>query len=423
MIEGRVIKVLDSVVVAKGMREANMGDRLRIGEADLAGEIVGMSGAEACVQIYDATSGLGVGERAVSTGAPLSVELGPGLLGSIYDGVQRPLGTKKGAFSLDRAKLWHFEAKREFGDKVSAGDLLGTVRETEEFTHKIMVPPNVRGTVVELRTGDFKVTDRIGKIKLDNGDMMDITLTQRWPIRVARPVSKKLLPIERMITGVHETDERFPVGKGGVACISGGVGSGKTALSKRIAELCRADVVVYVGCGMRGSEMADIAKSLRGVSISRSIIVASSADMPITTREAAVYTGITIAEYYRDMGCSVAFVIDSLSAFTDAICKVSNELSWLSANGGYTVSFENRVAELCERAGSVICLGTDERRGAITAITTVSLRGDEGSDPVQKAALYSANTHIRLAREGVTSTINDAESLRFLRAEQWIAEL
>ena len=406
MIEGKILKVSGPLVIAEGMREANMFDVVRVGEKRLIGEIIEMHGDKASIQVYEETAGIGRGDKVVSTGAPLSVELGPGLLTNIYDGIQRPLeamrvrcgsNITKGIDepALDRAKVWHFEAMREFGEQVKAGDVLGTVQETEVLMHKIMVPPNMNGTVVELRTGDFKVTDRIGKIKLDDGSMADITLMQKWPVRVSRPYAEKLPPVEPMISGQRIIDALFPIAKGGTACVPGPFGSGKTVVQHQLAKWSDVDLVVYIGCGERGNEMTDVLREFPELTdprtgkslMMRTVLIANTSDMPVAAREASIYTGITIAEYYRDMGYSVAVIADSTSRWAEALREMSGRLEEMPGEEGYPAYLTSRLAQFYERAGKVVCLGSDARQGALSAIGAVSPQGGDISEPVTQATL------------------------------------
>ena len=406
MVEGKILKVSGPLVIAQGMREANMFDVVRVGEKQLIGEIIEMHGDKASIQVYEETAGLGRGDKVVSTGAPLSVELGPGLLTNIYDGIQRPLeamrercgsNITKGIDepALDRQKLWHFEAALEFGDKVKAGDVLGTVQETEVISHKIMVAPGKDGTVVELRSGDFKVTDRIGKIKLDDGTMEDITLMQKWPVRVSRPYAQKLPPAEPMISGQRVIDALFPIAKGGTACVPGPFGSGKTVVQHQLAKWSDVDLVVYIGCGERGNEMTDVLREFPELTdprtgkslMMRTVLIANTSDMPVAAREASIYTGITIAEYYRDMGYSVAVIADSTSRWAEALREMSGRLEEMPGEEGYPAYLTSRLAQFYERAGKVVCLGSDGRQGALSAIGAVSPQGGDISEPVTQATL------------------------------------
>ena len=406
MVEGKILKVSGPLVIAQGMREANMFDVVRVGEKQLIGEIIEMHGDKASIQVYEETAGLGRGDKVVSTGAPLSVELGPGLLTNIYDGIQRPLeamrlrcgsNITKGIDepALDREKVWHFEAALEFGDRVKAGDVLGTVQETEVITHKIMVAPGKEGTVVELRSGDFKVTERIGKIKLDDGTMEDITLVQKWPVRVSRPYAQKLPPVEPMISGQRVIDALFPIAKGGTACVPGPFGSGKTVVQHQLAKWSDVDLVVYIGCGERGNEMTDVLREFPELTdprtgkslMMRTVLIANTSDMPVAAREASIYTGITIAEYYRDMGYSVAVIADSTSRWAEALREMSGRLEEMPGEEGYPAYLTSRLAQFYERAGKVVCLGSDGREGALSAIGAVSPQGGDISEPVTQATL------------------------------------
>ena len=406
MVEGKILKVSGPLVIAQGMREANMFDVVRVGEKQLIGEIIEMHGDKASIQVYEETAGLGRGDKVVSTGAPLSVELGPGLLTNIYDGIQRPLeamrircgsNITKGIDepALDREKVWHFEAAREFGDRVKAGDILGTVEETEVLTHRIMVAPGKDGTVVELRSGDFKVTDRIGKIKLDDGTMEDITLMQKWPVRVSRPYAQKLPPVEPMISGQRVIDALFPIAKGGTACVPGPFGSGKTVVQHQLAKWSDVDLVVYIGCGERGNEMTDVLREFPELTdprtgkslMMRTVLIANTSDMPVAAREASIYTGITIAEYYRDMGYSVAVIADSTSRWAEALREMSGRLEEMPGEEGYPAYLTSRLAQFYERAGKVVCLGSEGREGALSAIGAVSPQGGDISEPVTQATL------------------------------------
>ena len=378
MVEGKILKVSGPLIVAEGMREANMFDVVRVGEKRLIGEIIEMHGDRASIQVYEETAGIGRGDKVISTGAPLSVELGPGLLTNIYDGIQRPLETmrqKVGANltrgidepALDREKRWHFTPLLKYGDRVEGGDVLGTVQENSVILHKIMVPPKKSGTIVDLREGDFRVTDRIGKIKYDDGTIEDITLIQKWPVRVSRPYKEKLPPVDPMITGQRVIDALFPIAKGGTACVPGPFGSGKTVVQHQLAKWSDVDLVVYIGCGERGNEMTDVLREFPELTdpktgkslMERTVLIANTSDMPVAAREASIYTGITIAEYFRDMGYSVAVIADSTS----------------------------RLAQFYERAGKVVCLGSDGRQGALSAIGAVSPQGGDISEPVTQATL------------------------------------
>ena len=406
MVEGKILKVSGPLVVAEGMREANMFDVVRVGNGRLIGEIIEMHGDRASIQVYEETAGIGRGDKVVSTGAPLSVELGPGLLTNIYDGIQRPLETMRQKVgsnltrgidepALDREKVWHFEAAVKFGDKVGPGDVYGTVQENDVILHKIMVPPNVSGTVVEMRSGDFRVTDRIGKIKYEDGTITDITLIQKWPVRVSRPYKEKLPPVDPMITGQRVIDALFPIAKGGTACVPGPFGSGKTVVQHQLAKWSDVDLVVYIGCGERGNEMTDVLREFpelvdpkTGKSLmERTVLIANTSDMPVAAREASIYTGITIAEYFRDMGYSVAVIADSTSRWAEALREMSGRLEEMPGEEGYPAYLTSRLAQFYERAGKVVCLGSDGREGALSAIGAVSPQGGDISEPVTQATL------------------------------------
>lgn len=406
MVQGKILKVSGPLVIAEGMKEADMFNVVRVGENRLIGEIIEMHGDRASIEVYEETAGLGRGDIVVDTGAPLSVELGPGLLTNIYDGIQRPLEAIREVSgsniargvdvpSLDRNKVWHFEAQRKFGDILKAGDVLGVVKENDVIEHKIMVPPKMDGSIVELRSGDFTVTDRIGKIKLFDGTIIDLTLMQKWPVRVARPYAQKLPPVEPMITGQRVIDALFPIAKGGTACVPGPFGSGKTVVQHQLAKWSDVDIVVYIGCGERGNEMTDVLREFpelvdpkTGKSLmERTVLIANTSDMPVAAREASIYTGITIAEYYRDMGYSVAVIADSTSRWAEALREMSGRLEEMPGEEGYPAYLTSRLAQFYERAGKVVCLGSDGREGALSAIGAVSPQGGDISEPVTQATL------------------------------------
>ena len=403
---GKILKVSGPLVVAEGMREANMFDVVRVGEKRLIGEIIEMHGDKASIQVYEETAGVGRGDIVVSTGEPLSVELGPGLITNIYDGIQRPLETireKVGANltrgidepALDRSKVWHFEAEKKVGDVVLPGDVLGYVQETEVIRHKVMVPPKKGGTVVHINSGDYKVTDIVAKIKTDGGNTESLTLIQKWPVRVSRPYKEKLPPAEPMITGQRSIDALFPIAKGGTACVPGPFGSGKTVVQHQLAKWSDVDLVVYIGCGERGNEMTDVLREFPELTdprtgkslMERTVLIANTSDMPVAAREASIYTGITIAEYYRDMGYAVAVIADSTSRWAEALREMSGRLEEMPGDEGYPAYLTSRLAQFYERAGSVVCLGSDGRQGALTAIGAVSPPGGDISEPVAQATL------------------------------------
>ena len=406
MTEGRIIKVSGPLVVAEGMREANMFDVVRVGKGRLIGEIIEMRGDRASIQVYEETAGLGCGDTVVSTGEPLSVELGPGLMTNIYDGIQRPLEVMYEKYGsniirgidekpLSRDIKWAFTPAVKVGDKVKAGDVLGTVNETELVLHKILVPFGKDGTVESISAGDFTITDKIGAIKNDAGKTFDITLMQKWPVRKARPYASKLAPSEPMVTGQRVIDAMFPIAKGGTACVPGPFGSGKTVVQHQLAKWSNVDIVIYIGCGERGNEMTDVLREFpelkdprSGYSLmKRTVLIANTSDMPVAAREASIYTGITIAEYFRDMGYSVAVIADSSSRWAEALREMSGRLEEMPGEEGYPAYLTSRLAQFYERAGKVICLGSDGREGTLSAIGAVSPQGGDISEPVSQATL------------------------------------
>ena len=406
MVEGRIVKVSGPLVIAEGMRQANMFDVVRVGEKKLIGEIIEMHGDRASVQVYEETAGIGRGDAVVSTGAPLSVELGPGMIRNIYDGIQRPLGTlfeKYGANllrgvdepALSRETLWHFDATAAEGDEVVGGDVLGTVRETELVLHKIMVPPNVKGKIKRIASGDYRVDDAVCVLTDGAGKDREITLCQKWPVRIARPYAEKLPPAEPMITGQRVIDALFPIAKGGTACVPGPFGSGKTVVQHQLAKFSDVDIVIYIGCGERGNEMTDVLREFpelkdprSGESLmKRTVLIANTSDMPVAAREASIYTGITIAEYFRDMGYSVAVIADSTSRWAEALREMSGRLEEMPGEEGYPAYLTSRLAQFYERSGKVVCLGRDRRGGTLSAIGAVSPQGGDISEPVTQATL------------------------------------
>ena len=405
MTEGRIQKISGPLVIAEGMRDANMFDVVRVGEQQLIGEIIEIHGDRASIQVYEETAGLGRGDRVVSTGAPLSAELGPGLATTIYDGIQRPLermyeaagpNIKKGINlpALDRTAKWKFVATASVGDKVEAGDILGYVDETEVIRHKIMVPYGIAGTVESLASGEYTVNDKVGAIHTSNG-YFDVTLMQKWPVRKSRPYSRKLPPSEPMITGQRSIDTLFPIAMGGTACVPGPFGSGKTVVQHQLAKWSNVDIVVYIGCGERGNEMTDVLNEFPKIRdprtgeslMKRTVLIANTSDMPVAAREASIYTGITIAEYYRDMGYSVAVIADSTSRWAEALREMSGRLEEMPGDEGYPAYLTSRLAQFYERAGAVECLGKDARYGALSAIGAVSPQGGDISEPVTQATL------------------------------------
>lgn len=403
--KGTIKKVAGPLVIATGMRDANMFDVVHVSDQMLTGEIIEMHGDEASIQVYEETSGLGPGEPVVSTGVPMSVELGPGLITSIYDGIQRPLDAimkvcgnnlKRGIHvdSLDREKKWNFVPTAEIGEEVSGGDVLGTVQETEVVEQKIMVPPDVRGKVKELKSGEFTVTETIAVIETEKGDR-EVQLMQRWPVRKSRPYTEKLRPDKPLITGQRVVDAFFPIAKGGTAAVPGPFGSGKTVIQHQLAKWAEADIVVYIGCGERGNEMTDVLNEFPALVdpktgrslMERTVLIANTSDMPVAAREASIYTGITIAEYFRDMGYSVALMADSTSRWAEALREMSGRLEEMPGEEGYPAYLGSRLAQFYERAGHVIALGKDGRDGALSVIGAVSPQGGDISEPVSQATL------------------------------------
>ena len=406
MSTGTIKKVAGPLVIAEGMRDANMFDVVRVSKQRLIGEIIEIHGDKASVQVYEETSGLGPGEPVESTGAPLSVELGPGLIGSIYDGIQRPLddimkisgnSLQRGVEvpSLKRAPKWHFVPTVKAGDKVIGGDILGTVQETEVVVHKVMVPNGIVGTIKSIKEGDYTVEETAAVIETANGTEQNVTLMQRWPVRVGRPYKEKLSPEMPLVTGQRVIDTLFPIAKGGVAAVPGPFGSGKTVVQHQLAKWAEADIVVYIGCGERGNEMTDVLNEFpelidpkTGYSLmNRTVLIANTSDMPVAAREASIYTGITIAEYFRDMGYSVALMADSTSRWAEALREMSGRLEEMPGEEGYPAYLGSRLAQFYERAGRVKAIGKDGREGALSVIGAVSPPGGDISEPVAQATL------------------------------------
>ncbi len=405
MSTGTIKKVAGPLVIAEGMRDANMFDVVRVSNQRLIGEIIEMHGDQASVQVYEETSGLGPGEPVESMGVPLSVELGPGLITSIYDGIQRPLddimkisgnNLKRGVEvpSLKRDRKWHFVPTVQVGDAVEAGDFIGTVQETAVVEQRIMVPYGVQGTVKEIKEGEFTVEETVAVIATAQGDR-EVQLMQKWPVRKGRPYKKKLPPEMPLVTGQRVVDTFFPIAKGGVAAVPGPFGSGKTVIQHQLAKWAEADIVVYIGCGERGNEMTDVLNEFpelkdpkTGKSLmERTVLIANTSDMPVAAREASIYTGITIAEYFRDMGYSVALMADSTSRWAEALREMSGRLEEMPGEEGYPAYLGSRLAQFYERAGHVITLGKDEREGALSVIGAVSPPGGDISEPVSQATL------------------------------------
>lgn len=403
--KGRIVKVSGPLVVAENMSHANVFDMVKVGHNKLIGEIIEMRGDRASIQVYEETTGIGTDEPVETTGMPLSVELGPGLLENMFDGIQRPLDkirAKVGDFlikgvevnSLDREKVWEFRAQKNVGDYVSSGYVLGIVPETEVIDHKIMVPFGIEGTIKEIKSGNFRVEDTIAIIETAKG-LVELNMIQKWPVRRGRRYERKINPDEPLVTGQRVIDTFFPVAKGGTACVPGPFGSGKTVVQHQFAKWGDAQVVVYVGCGERGNEMTDVLMEfpeiidpLTGKSLmQRTVLIANTSNMPVAAREASIYTGITIAEYFRDMGYSVSIMADSTSRWAEALREMSGRLEEMPGDEGYPAYLSSRAADFYERAGKVVCLGEDERIGALTVIGAVSPPGGDISEPVSQATL------------------------------------
>ena len=407
MSTGRIKKVAGPLVIAEGMRDANMYDVVRVSEQRLIGEIIEMHGDQASIQVYEETQGLGPGEPVESTDVPLSVELGPGLISSIYDGIQRPLnkimeqtgsnllGRGVEVPALDREKKWEFVATAKAGDEVEAGDILGTVQETPVVVQKIMVPYGIKGTLTDIKSGSYTVEDVIGHVKSEDGESKELRLMHKWPVRRGRPYLHKLPPDMPLVTGQRVIDAFFPIAKGGVAAIPGPFGSGKTVTQHQLAKWAEADIVVYIGCGERGNEMTDVLNEFpelkdprTGESLmQRTVLIANTSDMPVAAREASIYTGITMAEYFRDMGYSVALMADSTSRWAEALREMSGRLEEMPGEEGYPAYLGSRLAQFYERAGRVISIGKEGREGSLSAIGAVSPPGGDISEPVSQATL------------------------------------
>ena len=406
MSKGSIVKVSGPLVIAEGMRDANLFDVVRVSNERLIGEIIEMHGDRASIQVYEETAGLKAGEPVESTGLPLSVELGPGLIAGIFDGIQRPLESimekignnlSRGIEvpSLSREKVWTFNAEKKAGDKVIGGDSIGYVQESETVKHKILIPPTVSGTIVEIKSGDYKLEDPVGKLKNEKGEEIPLMLYQRWPVRKSRPYVKKHAPTMPLVTGQRVIDCMFPIAKGGVAAIPGPFGSGKTVTQHQLAKWAQADIVVYIGCGERGNEMTDVLNEFpelidpyTGESLmKRTVLIANTSDMPVAAREASIYTGITIAEYFRDMGYSVALMADSTSRWAEALREMSGRLEEMPGEEGYPAYLGSRLAQFYERAGRVTTLGSEGLEGSLSAIGAVSPPGGDISEPVSQATL------------------------------------
>ena len=405
MTEGTITKVAGPLVIAEGMRDADMFDVVRVSDKRLIGEIIEMHGDKASIQVYEETAGLGPGEKVVSTGKPLSVELGPGLIGSIFDGIQRPLaeimkvsGTnlQRGVEvpALSREKKWHFTPEKKVGDLVKGGDTVGAVQETAIVSHKIMLPNKMSGKIVEIAEGDYTVEDTVYKVETEKG-IVELTLMQSWPVRVGRPYKRKLSPDIPLVTGQRVIDTLFPIAKGGVAAVPGPFGSGKTVVQHQLAKWAAADIIVYIGCGERGNEMTDVLNEFPELKdprtgnslMERTVLIANTSDMPVAAREASIYTGITIAEYFRDMGYTVALMADSTSRWAEALREMSGRLEEMPGEEGYPAYLGSRLAQFYERAGRVIVNGGKDSEGALSVIGAVSPPGGDISEPVSQATL------------------------------------
>ena len=443
---GIVTKVAGPLVIADGMRDANMFDVVRVSSQRLIGEIIEMHGDRASIQVYEETSGLGPGEVVESTGAPLSVELGPGLIGSIYDGIQRPLneimrvaGTNltRGIDvpSLDHQKKWHFTPVAKVGDKVSAGDVLGTVNETNAVLHKILVPNNMQGTVEAISEGDFSIDETVAVLKNEGGNT-NVTMVTKWPVRVGRPYKRKLSPDILLTTGQRPIDTLFPLAKGGVAAVPGPFGSGKTVVQHQLAKWAAADIIVYIGCGERGNEMTDVLNEFPELKdprtgnslMERTVLIANTSDMPVAAREASIYTGITIAEYFRDMGYTVALMADSTSRWAEALREMSGRLEEMPGEEGYPAYLGSRLAQFYERAGRVIVNGKDDVEGALSVIGAVSPPGGDISEPVSQATLrivkvfWGLDANLAYKRHFPAINWLTSYSLYIDQLEKWFSE-
>ena len=406
MSHGKIVKVAGPLVVAEGMRDTNMFDVVRVSRWGLIGEIIEMRGDRASIQVYEETSGVGVGDEVTDTGEPLSVELAPGIMSMIFDGIQRPLEVLRrisgsniargvSVTSLDHEKKWDFTPTVSPGDHVTAGDIIGTVEETSLVTHKIMVPYGLEGEILSIQPGSYTIVEPVAQLKKPDGTVADLVMLQKWPVRRQRPVKQKLSPDQPMLTGQRVIDTLFPLAKGGTAAVPGPFGSGKTVIQHQLAKWSDVDIVVYIGCGERGNEMTDVLNEFpelvdpkTGYSLmKRTVLIANTSDMPVAAREASIYTGITIAEYFRDMGYSVALMADSTSRWAEALREMSGRLEEMPGEEGYPAYLGSRLAQFYERAGRVIALGSDGREGALSVIGAVSPPGGDISEPVSQATL------------------------------------
>lgn len=444
--QGTIIKVSGPLIVAGGMADVQMYDVVRVSEKHLIGEVIELRGDRASIQVYEETGGIGPGEPVVSTGAPLSVELAPGLIESIYDGIQRPLNIireqagdriARGILvnALDHERLWDFVPVAQVGDELTGGDVLGTVQETEAVLHKVMVPPGVSGKLTWIHAGEANIMQPIARLEQD-GRTIELPMLQRWPVRRGRPYAEKIAPTEPMITGQRVIDTLFPVAKGGVAAVPGPFGSGKTVVQHQLAKWADADIIIYVGCGERGNEMTDVLMEFpelkdprTGLSLmKRTVLIANTSDMPVAAREASIYTGITIAEYFRDMGYKVAIMADSTSRWAEALREMSGRLEEMPGEEGYPAYLSSRLAEFYERAGVVRTLGSDGRTGAVSAIGAVSPPGGDISEPVSQATLrivkvyWGLSSKLAYARHFPAIDWLQSYSLYLDRLESWYNE-
>ena len=446
MKQGKITKISGPLVIAEGLDDAKMFDVVRVGKERLIGEVIEIRGQKASIQVYEETAGLSPGDPVETTGAPLSVELGPGMLENIFDGIQRPLDKiqqQVGEFitrgievpALDREKKWKFVPVVKVGDEVTGGDIIGVVKETVIVDHKIMVPPGIEGSIEEIYEGEFTVVDTIAKIKTKEG-IKEIQMMQKWPVRKIRPYKKKLPPYEPMTTGQRVIDTFFTVAKGGTASIPGPFGSGKTVVQHQLAKWADADIVVYIGCGERGNEMTEVLIQFPKLKdpktdeplMKRTVLIANTSNMPVAAREASIYTGITIAEYFRDMGYSVALMADSTSRWAEALREMSGRLEEMPGEEGYPAYLASRLAEFYERAGRVVCLGKDDREGTLTAVGAVSPPGGDLSEPVTQATLkvvkvfWALDASLAYARHFPAINWLTSYSLYQDTVEKWFSE-
>ena len=446
---GKIVKVSGPLVVATELEEANMADVVRVGEQRLIGEILTMNSGSASIQVYEETSGLGPGAEVVTTGSPLSVELGPGLVENIYDGIQRPLDAimkKVGGNNLprgvevpalDRERKWEFTATAHPGDEVIGGDIIGTVQETPSILHKIMIPPKMKGKLVSIKSGSYTVTEMVAVLEQPNGTRVELPMMQKWPVRVGRPYRRKFPPSVPLQSGQRIVDTFFPVAKGGTAAIPGPFGSGKTVMQHALAKWSDVDLVVYIGCGERGNEMTDVLREFpelidprTGESLmKRTVLIANTSDMPVAAREASIYTGITIAEYYRDMGYAVAVIADSTSRWAEALREMSGRLEEMPGEEGYPAYLSSRLAQFYERAGSVACIGSnEERRGSLTAVGAVSPPGGDLSEPVSQATMrivkvfWGLSSSLAYKRHFPAIDWLQSYSLYISRLQEWFSD-